>query len=242
MQNSFFEIIGIKIPRFTEEEALRAAREKSPRRLFFANAHAIMCARQDEDFRVALRDAELVLNDGVGLDLALWLQRLSPFPQNLNGTDFIPKLLEKETGLLFLVGPSEALLETVAPICASRFPSTPLCGMCDGYREKTETILAQIEAVRPQILLVAMGMPKQELFLSENWPRLVKSGVRLAIAGGAILDFISGHIPRAPSWMRRAHIEWLYRLIREPVRLARRYLIEGPKYLFFIIQEARHHG
>jgi exopolysaccharide biosynthesis WecB/TagA/CpsF family protein len=243
MENSFFELLGIKIARCTEEEAFVRLKEKKPSRLFFANPHAIMCARKNENFLAAFQQAELVLNDGVGIDIAAWMLRQPLFPCDLKGADFIPKLLSREQGGLFLIGPSRELLEKAAPIFGKQFPSTPLLGMCDGYTEEAETILRVIEEAKPEILLVTMGMPVQELFITENWPRLVRSGVRLAIGGGAVIDFIAGKIPRAPKWMRRAHIEWLYRLIREPTRLAHRYLVEAPAYIFFIIKEALHrHG
>jgi exopolysaccharide biosynthesis WecB/TagA/CpsF family protein len=107
-------------------------------------------------------------------------------------------------------------------------PQHQIAGCCHGYVEDTTAIVEKIRRSGADVLLVAMGNPKQELWLLDH---LAETGCRLGFGVGALFDFMAGTVPRAPPWMRTARIEWAYRLMQEPGRLWRRYLVGMPTFL-----------
>ncbi len=197
----------------------------------FANANCLNFAQTDSRVRSALGQA-LVLNDGIGVDLASWLLFGVQFPDNLNGTDFTPYYLQntRHRFRLYLLGGRPGIAEKAAYCLAQAFPRHSIVGCRDGYFGRTEDpLVAQtIRAARADVLLVAMGNPDQELWLRNN---LAASGCRLGFAIGALFDFMAGEAQRAPSWVCAARLEWVYRLGHEPRRLWRRYVLGNPLFL-----------
>ena len=161
-----------------------------------------------------------MLSDGVGVDIAAKLLYGEPFPANLNGTDFIPALLAAEPRPLTiaLLGTTRANADAAAAKFSEIAPHHRFIVVHDGYFNAGEEprILERIEALRPDILLVAMGVPRQEFWIAKN---ITSRHCTLPIAVGALLDFLSGTVPRAPAWMRSLRLEWVFRLIIEPGRL-----------------------
>ncbi|WP_208998400.1 WecB/TagA/CpsF family glycosyltransferase [Roseibium aquae] len=203
------------------------------------NAHTLVTAFEDPDYAQTLNKMVL-LNDGIGADLAARFLHGTRFPENLNGTDLIPALLE-EIGLplrIYLLGAAPAALAEARAAIGERFPDHRIVGSCDGYFSSTESdrICAEISALRPDLLLVAMGNPKQERFIVQNRPFL---DATVTIGVGALFDFLSGKAVRAPGWMRIWGLEWLFRLSREPRRLFGRYVIGIPKFFFHIARLKR---
>jgi alpha-1,3-mannosyltransferase len=197
----------------------------------FANANCLNFAQTDSQVRSALGEA-LVLNDGLGVDLASRLLFGAQFPDNLNGTDFTPYYLQntRHRFRLYLLGGRPGIAEKAAYCLAQACPRHLIVGCRDGYFGRTEDpLVAQaIRAARADVLLVAMGNPDQELWLRNN---LAASGCRLGFAIGALFDFMAGEAQRAPSWVRTARLEWAYRLGHEPRRLWRRYVLGNPLFL-----------
>jgi alpha-1,3-mannosyltransferase len=234
-------ILDVPIQVRTFEEAVRsidACYEKGePVAVAFANAHALNVAAENPAFRQALQNS-LVLNDGIGVDVASRLFYGSPFPENLNGTDFSPNYLRqtKHRYRIFLLGANPGVAERAGQRLSALCPWHRIVGCQHGHfnAEKAPEIVEQIRRVEADILLVAMGNPKQELFLQDH---LAATGCTLGIGVGALFDFLAGQVPRATPWVRRWRLEWAYRLAREPRRLARRYLVGNPLFLMRIARQ-----
>jgi exopolysaccharide biosynthesis WecB/TagA/CpsF family protein len=209
--------------------AAARARGRPPSVFFIVNAHTLNLAWNDAAFRAVLGRADLVLNDGVGLEL---YGRLAgqPFVENLNGTDLLPRLLgdgdEKAPLRVFLYGGVPGRAERAAEAIEARFSGARVVGTLHGYTE--EDAVEAINAASPDVLLVAKGNPLQETWIDDNRDRL---DVGVACGVGALLDFLGGGATRAPAWMRSLRVEWAYRLAREPRRLSERYLVGNPAFL-----------
>lgn len=197
----------------------------------FANANCLNFAQTDLRVRSALGDA-LVLNDGIGVDLASRLLFGAQFPDNLNGTDFTPYYLQntRHRFRLYLLGGRPGIAEKAAHRLSQACPHHAIVGCRDGYFRRVEDpLIAQaVRATGADVLLVAMGNPDQELWLRNN---LAATGCRLGFAIGALFDFMAGEAQRAPSWVRAVRLEWAYRLAHEPHRLWRRYVLGNPLFL-----------
>src|SRR6185437_11316121 len=201
----------------------------------FANANLLNIASRDEHFRTVLRKL-IIFNDGIGIDLASAVLYGSIFPQNLNGTDFTPHYLQntRHRYRIFLLGGRPGVAERAREYLSKCCPKHQIVGCHHGFfpKEDTEKIIDMIKASKADILLVGMGNPQQELWLAEH---LQETGCRFAFGVGALFDFVSGNVRRAPAWMRSARIEWLYRLIQEPRRLASRYLVGNFLFIFRVL-------
>jgi alpha-1,3-mannosyltransferase len=197
----------------------------------FANANALNVAAIDNRFRGVLKRC-LVMNDGIGVDAASRILFGSRFPQNLNGTDFVPNYLKntRNSYRIFFVGSSSGVAERAASRLMAICGRHQIAGCQNGYFRAGDTaaIVAKIWASQADVVLVAMGNPRQEMWLAEN---LEATGCRLGFAVGALFDFLAGDVSRAPIWMRSTRLEWIYRLLREPGRLWRRYLLGNPIFL-----------
>jgi alpha-1,3-mannosyltransferase len=221
--------------------AVAAVAAKRPYMICFANAHTVNTARQVDGFSHALQRA-LVLNDGVGVDLASrWLYR-RPFPANLNGTDFTPELLDRlpSSTRLFLLGGSPGVAERAERAIKEKHGHIEVVGTQHGFfAENNEAeLLARIAASGADLVLVAMGHPRQEMWVSQNIGHLHAT----VMCVGALLDFYAGTARRAPLWLRQLRMEWIFRLLREPRRLAGRYLIGNATFLATILTSDRREG
>jgi N-acetylglucosaminyldiphosphoundecaprenol N-acetyl-beta-D-mannosaminyltransferase len=201
----------------------------------FVNAHAINIACKNSDFFHALKSADLLLRDGTGTQILL--RGIGKEPGlNMNGTDLIPRLL--------LANKSQpiALCGSTAQTAAAAAGWLRRKGVrhvthCDGFRP-LDSYLEELRAQQPRIVILGMGMPRQELLsamLAKELP-----GPMLIVNGGAILDFMGGRFRRAPMMIRRMGLEWLFRLLLEPGRLWRRYLLGNLVFLWHTVQIMRH--
>jgi exopolysaccharide biosynthesis WecB/TagA/CpsF family protein len=235
------EILGISVADIDRSTAIGLLRGFVAERRFtkvgFLNAHNANVACSDAEFAEALRDF-LILADGIGVDIAAKLLYGEPFPDNLNGTDFIPALLAAEPRPLTigLLGAKRANAEAAAEKFSALAPQHEFVVVHDGYfsAEQEPLILDRIRALRPDILLVAMGVPRQEFWIAKN---ITPGHCTLPMAVGALLDFVSGAIPRAPLWVRQLRLEWLFRLVVEPSRLWRRYVLGNPVFLARVFRQ-----
>ena len=197
----------------------------------FANAHTLNVAASNGDFRAALQNS-LVLNDGIGVDIASRLLYGSPFPDNLNGTDFSPNYLRatRHRYRIFLLGAKPGTAQQAARRLSFLCPQHTIVGCHHGHFDPGQLpeVIEHIRRSKADVLLVAMGNPKQELFIQQH---LAATGCIVGIGVGALFDFLAGNVPRAMPWVQRWRLEWLYRLSQEPRRLAGRYLVGIP--LFF---------
>lgn len=197
----------------------------------FANAHTLNTTVTDRRVQSILKRS-IVFNDGVGVDIASRLLFGKPFPDNLNGTDFIPHYLRNTAHRyrIYLVGGMPGVAERAAARLAAMAPQHDFVGVCHGFvpREHMDHLIGDIRRSRADIVLVAMGNPQQETWLSE---RLRETGCRLGFGVGGLFDFMAEVVPRAPQWVRDARLEWIYRMLQQPKRLWRRYLVQMPIFL-----------
>jgi alpha-1,3-mannosyltransferase len=203
----------------------------APTIVAFANAHTLNMTAADPAVRSIL-DRSIVFNDGIGLDIASRLLFGKAFPENLNGTDFVPYYLRQSQNRyrIFLVGAKPGVAERAARKLARLAPGHEIVGVSHGYVPRAEMpeLIARIRHSQADILLVAMGNPGQEAWLNAH---LAESGCRLGFGVGALFDFLADDIARAPAWVRSARIEWMFRMLQEPRRLWRRYLVDMPVFL-----------
>lgn len=235
-------VLGVPIARLTvrdaRREVARLLADKGPSVLVYVNAHSLNLTRHDTAYRDAVIDADLVLNDGAGLALAARLQG-NPFPANLNGTDFTPEVLRisANAGLpVYLLGGKPGVTERAARELTRSIPGLRIVGCRGGYfsASEEEEIAAEVSSSGAEVLIVAMGNPRQELYLSRH---VDMTGARLGIGVGAFLDFAAKRVRRAPRWMRRLRIEWVYRFVLEPHRLWRRYLLGNGLFVLRVLGE-----
>ncbi|AYG68058.1 MULTISPECIES: WecB/TagA/CpsF family glycosyltransferase [unclassified Rhizobium] len=202
----------------------------------FVNAHNMLVMLRDENYRNVL-ERNLVLPDGVGLDIASRAAHGEPFPANLNGTDFVPALLTfmerpKRIGLL---GGKRSVVENAAEKFRRHAPWHEFIVVSDGFFDpaRSNAVAAEIGRQKIDVLIVGMGTPLQEKWVAEH---VGPQHARLVLTVGALFDFVSGTVPRAPSLVRAVRSEWLFRLVLEPGRLWRRYVLGVPLFLYQVIR------
>jgi exopolysaccharide biosynthesis WecB/TagA/CpsF family protein len=229
------DILGVRVAALGREDAVAVLDRRfaagRATMVAFLNAHASNLAARDAAFRAALSDA-LVLNDGVGVDIACRTLHGRSFPANLNGTDFVPYYLRatEHRFRLALVGGKRRVVECAAARLVEFAPQHRVVFDHHGFfaPEDEDEVAAAVREAQADVLLVAQGNPRQEMFLARQ---LATTGVRLGFGVGALFDFVAGEAARAPLLLRRARLEWAFRLAREPRRLAGRYLLGNPRFL-----------
>jgi beta-1,4-glucosyltransferase len=205
-----------------------------PTLLFYANTNFIV---QCAPIRERLSNQKVVIvNDGVGMDIAKKMLYGSKFASNLNGTDFTPYLLQHAPRPMrvFLLGARPEVVKKAAAYVEQVLLQT-VAGYADGYDglANVPQVIEKINGSKPDLLLVAMGNPKQEQWLLDHQPLLhvpVMSGV------GALFDFWSGNKSRAPLWIQKIRMEWFYRLCLEPGRLLKRYSVDVLRFLIHCLR------
>ena len=205
-------------------------RRQEPLMVTFCNAHSVNLAAQNPGFREAVAKG-IVLNDGVGVDIGSKLIFGTPFPANLNGTDFVPQLLSRNVGLarVYLLGSQPGVAEIARDKLRANFPGLEIVGAEHGFFQDMDSnaIIERAKRANANVILVGMGQPRQEQWAALHFADF--DGPVICV--GALLDFVAEIVPRAPSALRKLRLEWLYRLWVEPRRLASRYLIGNLTFL-----------
>jgi N-acetylglucosaminyldiphosphoundecaprenol N-acetyl-beta-D-mannosaminyltransferase len=235
-------ILGVSIDNLGMDEAiehiLSASKGSRLFRVGFVNVDCINIAQRQSEYLTVLRGFDLVLADGIGLKLAGNLLK-TPIRQNVNGTDLLPRLcegLEKCASRVYLLGGVPGVAESVAVWMAGRFPGLLIAGCQHGYYSDSQLpeILSNIHASGADVLLVALGAPKQEIWIHKN---AAEAGVKVAIGVGGLFDFYSGRMDRAPLWVREVGMEWLFRLYKEPRRMWKRYLVGNVTFAMRLMRD-----
>ena len=238
MRKKYF---NLSFDQIEEKKALEICREiirgHKLKSLFFLNAHCFNVAQKNVRYKQALNSADLILNDGIGLKLGGYLTGLR-ITNNLNGTDLIPKIIEmgiEENKKFYFIGSTTETLRKAKEELEKKDKNIQIEGVYHGFfTEKDEQyIIDEINRKEIDILIVGMGVPKQELWIEKIRKEL--KTVKLSIAGGAIFDFISQRIKRAPLWMQKMNIEWIFRLLIEPKRMWKRYLVGNFEFFFKVL-------
>jgi N-acetylglucosaminyldiphosphoundecaprenol N-acetyl-beta-D-mannosaminyltransferase len=238
-------LLGVPIDRTPLDEAVSDAInaiEGLRSQLVFAcaNPHSLVEAQSDSEFRRALCHADLTVADGIGVILMARLARI-PIGPRITGSDFFFAVLDalrrRGGGRVFFFGSSPQVIERIRERFVRDYGELTLCGtLSPPYRAWTDdenaAMVAQINAAAPDVLWVAMTAPKQEKWVDVNRGAL---SARVIGSIGAVFDFYAGTHPRAPRWMCKLGLEWLYRLLREPRRMWRRTLVSSPKFVGLMI-------
>lgn len=203
--------------------------------LAFLNAHGVNLSMKNPTLRQAFLACDSLLRDGIGMKWMLSMQGIQA-GLNMNGTDLIPELLKQFKGKsVALWGTQEPYLDIVASRLSRE--GHHLVSTEHGFHDYS---YYQNQALKscPQVIVLGMGMPKQEI-LAIQLKKCLKFPC-LIICGGAIIDFLGGKVQRAPLWMRKMGLEWFYRLVQEPHRLFQRYVIGNVVFLFWALRLRAH--
>ncbi len=237
-------ILGLRLDNPTLAESLQRILgwldAPGARCVAFVNADCANLAARSEPYRQSLLAADLVLADGIGVRLAGQLLG-QPVRENVNGTDLFPRLcadLADGRHGVYLLGGRPGVAEGVRDWLARERPGVRVVGCRHGYFDESQTaaVAAEVGASGAALLLVALGAPRQELWLRRH---LAATGARVGMGVGGLFDFYSGRIPRAPAWMRELGLEWLFRFWQEPHRMWRRYFVGNVVFLARVLRERR---
>ncbi len=238
------KVFGLPCAKVTQAETLdlvdRFILERSPRLIITANLHFAMLSQVSPILRWLNRKADLVLADGMPL---VWASRLKGragrLPERVTGADLVPALCERAADLghrVYFLGGADGVAEEAVRRLTEKSPDLNVVGIDAPHFARLtlaerEDVVQRIRTARPDLLFVALGQPKGELWLAEN---LEKLGVPVNIQIGASLDFLAGRVKRAPVWIQRIGMEWFWRLASEPGRLFSRYLSNA----IFLVRKA----
>ena len=240
--------LGVRVDAIQMSQTISAIEEwigsrGSARYVVLAGMHGLTEAQKDSSLKAALNDAALVVPDGMPL---VWLGRYHGFPlkRRVYGPELMLRFCEvtQDRGYRhFFYGGREGVAELLAETLRERFPGLVIAGtFCPPFRPLTSgeeaAVTALIEQTRPDILWVGLGAPNQEKWMHAHR----HLSVPVMIGVGAAFDINTGRLQQAPHWMREIGLEWLFRLMAEPRRLWRRYLVLGPKFVFYILTEMAH--
>lgn len=208
------------------------ADHRAPALVAYANAHTLNLAHRSDDYRALLGKAALVMNDGAGAAIAARMQGRR-FRANLNGSDLNPEILSlavRRNWRVYLLGSAPGVAERAGKNLQSLIPGLQITGAHHGFLsdQDSDAVADRIRASGTDVLLVGMGNPYQEQWLSRHLP---KTAARIGIAVGGFFDLHAGVILRPPRWMNALGMEWVGRLIQQPGRLWRRYLVGNVGFL-----------
>lgn len=202
-----------------------------------ANPEVVMAARDSARLREILQHA-FVVPDGIGIIYAAkWTRQ--PLHERVTGIELMEALMEQANihgWRVYLLGASPEVSQKAAQTLQQRYPQAQIVGHKDGYFSKQEEkeIAEEIARTKPHLLFVAMGAPRQDEFIYTCWKTL---NVPLAMGVGGSFDVIAGHVKRAPIVWQKLHLEWLYRLLRQPSRWRRQLAI--PRFVWAVLRERR---
>jgi N-acetylglucosaminyldiphosphoundecaprenol N-acetyl-beta-D-mannosaminyltransferase len=216
-------LLGVRVHRVTLDLAVDVIgefiREGGAHQVVTLNGAMLARAAGDPALRGLIERASLVTPDGAGVLLAGWILEVV-FPERIPGIDMIDRLCATgaASGLrIFLLGARAGVADEAAAAMGGRYPGVSVVGTHHGYfaDQDDNAVTEQVRTSRPHVLLVAMGFPRQEQWIMSH---LAALGVPVCIGVGGTLDVLAGRSSRAPRWMQRAGLEWMYRLLREPRR------------------------
>ena len=231
------EILGICINKLSMDDVIEIAKHniKLHRQLVLGvvNVAKLVNARKNSDLRISLEEADIVLADGSPI---VWLSRIlrKALPERVAGIDLMYALLDKSNSRgyrVYFLGAKCEVLQKVITIVRRDYPNLKIAGYRDGYfsPEEEQTVADEIRKSNADIIFVAICSPKKEIFL-RKWKDFIKVPICHGVGGS--FDVLAGVTKRAPLWMRKCGLEWLYRLNQEPRRMWRRYLVTNSIFLF----------
>ncbi|MBM6688483.1 WecB/TagA/CpsF family glycosyltransferase [Collinsella tanakaei] len=208
--------------------------------LIGVNADKLLQMRDDPEMDAIVRRCEVVNADGASMVMAA--QRLgAPVPERVAGIDLMGELCAlaaREGYRVFLLGAKREVVERTRDVLLGEYPGLRIAGVRDGYfgEEEFDEVAEEVRASGAQITFVGITSPKKELLI-ERFRELGLKGAYVGVGGS--FDVVSGAIPRAPLWMQRAHLEWLFRMMQEPGRLAKRYVVGNARFMALLRREEK---
>jgi len=226
------DVLGQPLVNTEARHAIGALLAPGRKTAFFFNAHCANMRAADPLYDIALRRATYVLPDGIGVELAARMTG-TPLQANLNGTDLVPELLHRAAAAgksVFLLGGTPGTAQAAAQKLCMMIPGLRIAGTRDGYEglRRTDEVLGDMNDSGADIVLVALGVPMQELWIDEHRREI---DAQIVLGVGALFDFLAGNVRRAPALVRKARLEWVWRLAMEPRRMAKRYVIGNVTFL-----------
>lgn len=235
-----FYLAGVKIDNLSLQESLdyieKILKGQKSHYIVTPNAAHIVLLQRDKDFKKAYKKASLALPDGMSL---VWASRLmkARLKERIAGVDLIFSLCNiavRKKHLIFLLGTRKETIGKAKNILQQQFPGLQIIGTQNGYFKNNQKVIEKINMHQPDILFIGMGFPKQEKWIYKNISQL---NVKVAVTIGGAFDLIAGKVKRAPIWMQNWGLEWLWRLIREPRRLWKRYIIGNTIFIWIVLKE-----
>ncbi|MGS0682935.1 WecB/TagA/CpsF family glycosyltransferase [Shewanella sp. 125m-7] len=246
--DSIITVFGIRLNNWSMQQLLDEVllQCKSPtsamQQFGFVNADCLNTSIKNETYRQCLQQSRLIFADGIGVRLAC-LSKAKALKDNLNGTDMFPRLCElasKNSLSIFMLGGRPGVAEQAANNMQAQYQHLKIAGHhhgyfnCDSQSKQNLDVIDAINQSNADILLVAMGAPQQELWLAANKTKLTCS---IGMGVGGLFDFYANRIKRAPLWLRQIGFEWSFRLLQEPKRMWKRYILGNPSFLYRVWQE-----
>ena len=232
------EILGVNVNSLTMAQAVEAVQqfiaEKKVALVATANAEMLMRSTQDEELKDILNQADLVVPDGAG---TVWAAGHlgEPMPERVAGFDLAQELMREAPARgdrIYFFGSAPGVADKAKAKAEELYPGIQVVGVRNGFFSEADEpqIIADIRAAKPDILLAALGVPKQEKWLKKHMQELQ---VPVSIGVGGTLDVMAGVMERAPLWMQKAKLEWLFRGLKQPSRAGR--LLALPKFVLKVV-------
>jgi len=238
-----FKLLGIKVHSLNvselHERIMETIQKNQKLLVLNVNINAYFIAKKDSAFKDILNHAGIVFCDGLGVKLGARILGFHIIEKITYATWFpqLSKICEKNGFSMFLLGGKPGIAEEAAKKLIEKFPKLRIVGFHHGYFSKegqeNDIIVNEINQLQPDILLVSFGMPFQEKWIWTNCGRI---SAKVYLAGGACLDYASGRVPRAPTWILWLGMEWLFRFVLEPKRLWRRYIIGNTWFIMKLLK------
>lgn len=239
------DLFGVRISNLPLDRAtanlLDAARQRRRTRAVFVNAHVVNEMAVRQEYAATVAEADTILADGSGLAIAARLAG-TPLADNVNGTDLFPLLaaMANEAGeKIFLLGGAPGVAEAAAAKLTQFGLGSAIAGTHHGHFKRhdddEQSVIDAVNASGASIVLVGLGVPLQDTWIATNHNRLITP---VAIGVGGLFDYFAGRVSRAPFWLRSIGLEWMWRLMLEPRRLAKRYLVGNAVFLIHAVREA----
>jgi N-acetylglucosaminyldiphosphoundecaprenol N-acetyl-beta-D-mannosaminyltransferase len=240
---AYCSIGGINVHKLSEAETLEKIAsligQGGSHYMAVVNAAKIVNAQSDKELHSILTGADIVTADGMSV---VWASRLlgEPLQQRVTGIDLFERLIHsaaEHQWSVYFFGAREEAVTKVVEMFKARFPSLRIAGFRNGYftAQQNQAIVEEIRQSGADLLFVAMGSPAQEKWIAAN---LRQTGVHFALGVGGSFDHLAGFVRRAPRWMQQAGLEWFHRLLLEPHRLWRRYLIGNSRFIWLVVKQA----
>lgn len=205
------------------------------------NAYSYVVAKSNNEFKKALQQADILLPDGFPV---VWAARILKGVKikKIAGNDLfihLMHLLNEQSGKAFFLGSTDDTLAKIRNRCSDEFPNISVGAYSPPYKplftqEDSQLMIDKVNEFAPNVLFVGMTAPKQEMWVEQHKSQI---NAQIMCSIGAVFDFYAGTIQRAPMWMIKLHLEWFYRLLKEPKRLWRRYMVYSPRFFVDVIKE-----